>query len=111
MLSIKSFLSAIFWISLGSFLEKISSKTSLVSLSAKLFIMLELYMKDVYKVKIFFASHPLVALHPVVGGAGVFLGNSRILVIASEAKQSLGILDRKVIIFYTFSLSLQIISS
>ena len=66
LLSIKSFLSAIFWISLGSFLEKISSKTSLVSLSAKLFIMLELYMKDVYKVKIFFASHPLVE------GAGVF---------------------------------------
>ena len=39
------------------------------------------------------------------------LRNSRILVIASEAKQSLGILDRKVIIFYTFSLSLQITSS
>ena len=73
LLSIKSFLSAIFWISLGSFLEKISSKTSLVSLSAKLFIMLELYMKDVYKVKIFFALHPLVALHLLFfGGAGVF---------------------------------------
>ena len=36
----------------------------------------------------FFTSHPLVASHPLVGGAGVFLGNSRILVIASEAKQS-----------------------
>ena len=52
--------------------------------------MLELYMKDVYKVKIFFATYP------VVGGVGVFLGNSRILVIATEAKrpkQSLGILE------------------
>ena len=44
---------------------------------------------------LFFASHPLV------GGAGVFLGNSRILVIASEAKQSLGILD-----FYLLLVSL-----
>ena len=41
----------------------------------------------------FFASHPMVASHPLVGGAGVFLGNSRIFVIASEAKQSLGILN------------------
>ena len=36
-------------------------------------------MKDVYKVKIFFASHPLVASHLLfLGVRGCFLGNSRI---------------------------------
>ncbi|MCI6579458.1 MAG: hypothetical protein MSC50_04190 [Campylobacter sp.] len=47
--------------------------------------MLELYMKDVYKVKIFFASHPVVASHLLfasyllfLGVRRYFLGNSRV---------------------------------